>query len=137
MRPRAALAISFLALIAAGPIRCGDDPTPRLEAEKAAFLARTVPKAEFWSTVQRKGELVLQEKSTLEEGETTTAKAAVLAQEINAAEAELTTARDERRQAEAVLEQAHSQLAHANAERETRAARLRAFAERQAAGAGS
>jgi hypothetical protein len=136
MRLVALLALVFV-LAGAGPIRCGDDPTPALEAEKADFLARTVPKAEFWGTVERKGQLVKQEKEIAGAAEEIAAKAGALEQEIVAAEAELSTARGARERAEASLEQARSELAHAKSEQQTREERLRTFAQRQAAGDGS
>jgi chromosome segregation ATPase len=133
MRRAVALPLLCLGLLGAGPIRCGDDPMPRLEAEQAELLARTVPKAAFWTAVERKGQLVKQEKEVLAEVGPIEEKRATLGAEISSAQSDLEAARAARKQAEATLEQARSELARARAEQEAREARLRGFAERHAA----
>jgi len=122
-----------LVLLGAGPMRCGDDPMPRLEAERRELLANTVPKAEFWSAVEKKGELVRQQKELLAQGAPLDEKRTALEAEITTAQADLATVRTQREQAQKALDAARAELARAKAEQESREARLRTFAERHAA----
>ena len=133
MRRTATLVLVGLGLLGAGPIRCGDDPTPRLEAERRELLASTVPKAEFWSAVEKKGELVLQEKELLTQGAPLDEKRTALEAEITTAQADLAAVRTQREQAQKALDAARAELARAKGEQESREARLRTFAERHAA----
>jgi chromosome segregation ATPase len=135
MRRVATLPLLMLGLLgAAGPIRCGDDPTPRLEAEKRELLASTVPKAQFWDAVGKKGELLKQEKEVEAQGAPLDEKKAALEAEIAAAESEVASARSARASAQTALDEARAELARAKGEQETREARLRTFSERHAAG---
>ena len=133
----ATFALVGLGLLGAGPIRCGDDPTPRLEAERRELLASTVPKAEFWSAVERKGGLVLQEKELLAQGAPLDERRSALEAEITTAQADLAAVRTQRAQAQMALDAARAELARAKAEQGLREARLRTFAERHAAAGGS
>jgi hypothetical protein len=132
---RLALALLALGLLGVGPIRCGDDPMPRLEAEKRALLAATVPKAQFWDAVGKKGELLKQEKEVEAEAAPFDEKRAALEAEAAAAQADVVAARAERERAQAALDGARAALERARAEQAAREARLRSFAERHAAGA--
>ncbi len=133
MRHAGAFLLLGLGLLGAGPIRCGDDPTPRLEAERRELLANTVPKAEFWSAVEKKGELVRQEKELLAQGAPLDEKRTTVEAEITTAQEDLAAVRTQREQAQKALDAARAELARAKAEQELREARLRTFAERHAA----
>ena len=119
----AAVALLPLALLGAAPMRCGDDPTPRLEAQRRELLARTVPKAEFWDAVGRKGERVKQQKAIEARLGPIDEKRAAVEAEIAAAASELAAARAE--------------LARAHGEQEAREAKIRGIAERHAEGGSS
>ena len=131
---RAALVLLPLALLGAAPMRCGDDPTPRLEAERRDLLARTVPRAEFWDAVGKKGELVKQQKALEARLGPIDEKRAAVEAEIAAAASDLAAARVAREEAQSALAAARAELARARGEQDAREAKIRGFAERHAEG---
>ena len=60
---------------------CGEDPVPKLEAELAGLVARTRPKAEFWTEVERKGTLTKEQRELEKQLSATLAAIAALAPE--------------------------------------------------------
>lgn len=118
-------------------MRCGDDPTPALVAERDQLLAGTVPKREFWETVERKGTLLAEEKALAAERAKADVARDALAQQVTAAEGQLAAARDARARSAAALAEAQSGLERARAERAACEARLAEFARLQAAPEGS
>ena len=133
----AAVALLPLALLGAAPMRCGDDPTPRLEAQRRELLARTVPKAEFWDAVGRKGERVKQQKAIEARLGPIDEKRAAVEAEIAAAASDLAAARVAREEAQSALAAARAELARAHGEQEAREAKIRGIAERHAEGGSS
>jgi hypothetical protein len=130
---RARLPLLCFALLVTGAFGCGEDPLPRLEVERAELLARTLPKAEFWAAVQRKGELVKQELA-IEAEAPAAARRAELESGIAAAEAELAAARAQRARAEEALAAAREEETRARTLRAAREEQLRSFQARHAAG---
>jgi len=129
MFARVALALAAILLLGA---RCGgDDRVPALEAEKQALLASSVPKAEFWAEVERKGKAVKQEKAAAAELTTLAARELELDPRIAQTSAALADARRVNGDAEEVLRKARAESERLEGERAKREAKLRDFAERR------
>ncbi|MCX5738717.1 MAG: hypothetical protein NTZ61_09515, partial [Proteobacteria bacterium] len=47
--------LAIATALVAGLLACGEDPVPKLQAERQALLDASRPKAEFWVEVERKG----------------------------------------------------------------------------------
>ena len=126
---RAATALA--ALLALATLACGEDPVPRLEADRAALLERTRPKAEFWSEVERKGALA-KEKASVEKEITSlaTQHAAVQAEQDGLAAA-LAGARDANAQTAVAVAANRAELDRLEREVTKRAATLEQYAARR------
>jgi hypothetical protein len=134
MRARVAFALAAIGLLGA---RCGgDDPVPALEAEKQALLASSVPKAEFWAEVERKGKAVKQEKAAEAELTALAARELELDPRIAQTSAALADARRVNGEADEVLRKARAESERLTAECAKREAKLRDFAARRKSEAG-
>ena len=125
---RIALALA-LALLA--PLACSEDPVPKLEAEKQALLAGTRPKPEFWSEVERKGNLFKEKKAADAELAQLESKTAAAQPELQQLAASLASAREVNANAEQALANARAELARIDAEVGAREATLAGFERRR------
>lgn len=125
-----AAAFALACLTLAG---CGEDPVPKLEAELAALLERTAPKAEFWAEVERKGTLATEQRAVEKELAAERARADALDPEIAQIEASLAGARESVRGAENAVATARSEASRLASEVEKRERRLAIFAARRRA----
>jgi hypothetical protein len=125
-------AIALAVLLAVGTLACGEDPVPKLEAERTALLEKTRPKAEFWSEVERKGTLA-KEKAGVEK------EIAGIATQLTAVKAEqdglataLAGARDANAQTAAAVAANRAELERIEREVTKRSATLAQYAARRA-----
>lgn len=119
------------ALVAALLLACGEDPVPKLEAERQALLDGSQPKAEFWSQVERKGALAKEQRAAEEELAQIQARLAALEAERAQQDASLAAARDGNAQLTAALAGNRSELARIEAEVAKREATLAGFDQRR------
>jgi septal ring factor EnvC (AmiA/AmiB activator) len=126
-RDRHALVIALAFALAA----CSEDPVPKLEAEKKALLESTRPKAEFWSEVERKGELFKQKKAIDAELADVQQKTAAIQPELQQLGAALAGAGEANARAEQVLAESRAELARIEGEVAAREATLAAFDQRR------
>ena len=126
-RDRRALVITLALALAA----CSEDPVPKLEAEKKALLESTRPKAEFWSEVERKGELFKQKKVIDAELAQDQQKTAALQPELQQLGVALAGAGEANARAEQVLGEQRAELARIEGEVSKREATLAAFDQRR------
>lgn len=124
----AAFVLAFLAL--AG---CGEDPVPKLEAELAALVARTRPKAEFWAEVERKGSLMKEQRELENELSRTRTAIAALAPEREQLAAAIAQSRQTNALSEDALTRNRAEAGRLEAEVAIREARVGAFAARRSA----
>jgi len=130
-----ALACGFLLLLPAlgfGPCS-GEEEVRAAEAQRAALLARTRPKSEFWAQVERKGAAAKAEKAAAGEIAKEKAEGDALSAEVTAAEARLAEGKTQRAAAEGALMDATAKLEKARSERVRREETLAGFAARQRA----
>jgi chromosome segregation ATPase len=121
-----------LALFAAAALlACGEDPLPKLEAERQALLDGSRPKAEFWSEVERKGTFAKEMRVAGKELEEVQAKLAALGAERAQQDASLAAARDANAQTSAALAGNRSELARVEDEVAKREATLAGFERRR------
>jgi len=121
-----------LALLALAALACSEDPVPKLEAERQALVERTRPKAEFWSEVERKGELFKSKKAADAELAQLQAQAGALEPELQQLTAAVAQAHDANVQTEATLARDRAELARLDGEVAQREAELAGFAKRRA-----
>ena len=119
------------ALLLLVPLACSEDPVPKLEAEKKALLEGTRPKLEFWSEVERKGNLFKEKKAFDAESAQIQAKAAALEPELQQLAASLASAREVNANAEQALAQDRAELARIDGEVARRESGLASFAARR------
>jgi uncharacterized protein YlxW (UPF0749 family) len=121
-----------LALFAAGALlACGEDPLPKLQAERQALLDGSRPKAEFWSEVERKGALAKEKRAAEKELQEVQAKLTALDAERAQLDASLASARDGNSQTSAALAGNRSELARIEGEVGKREAALAGFERRR------
>jgi len=130
MRTRALLACALWCAATAAACR-GEDPVPALEARRAALLAATVPKKDFWDEVQRKGAALKARQDLEAEARKLASDRARGEAELAALEAQLARARDAALAAEADLARLIAAADAARAERRARAAVVRDFETRR------
>jgi septal ring factor EnvC (AmiA/AmiB activator) len=118
-------------LAAAALLACGEDPVPKLEAERQGLLDGWRPKAEFWSAVERKGTLLKEKRAAEKELEEIPAKLAALEAERAQQDASLASARDANVQTSAALAGNRSELARIEGEVAKREAALAGFERRR------
>lgn len=128
MRVRSVLA----GLAAAALLACGEDPIPKLEAERQALLDGSLPKAEFWSAVERKGTFTKEKRAADKEREAVQAKLVALDAERAQQDASLAAARDANAQTAAALAGNRAELARIDGEVAKREAELAGFERRRA-----
>jgi hypothetical protein len=132
---RGAIAFGFALLLPAvgfGP--CSDEKeVHEAEARRAALLADTRPKSEFWAQVERKGAAAKSEKATTLEIAKAKAQRDALTAEIAASGARLNDAKAQRAAAEAALADGTQKLEKARGERAQREEILSRFTARQRA----
>ena len=136
--PRSAAPLLALVVLAAAG-GCQDKAKlAGLERQREALESTTLPKAEFWAQVTRKGDaLEARKKSDAEAAALRQEIAALRSQREAAAAAELDQARATRAAAEAERRAAQAELARAEGERAQRQAALHGFDSRRREGAGS
>ena len=110
---RSVLAIGPLVLLLG--FRCHDEEIRALEAEKAALLESTQPKAAFWAAVERKGTALKKQKLLASERPAVLAKSDAAKAELAGLEANLA---DLRQRNAAELEEVHAAEAKATAAEE-------------------
>lgn len=120
------------AALAAGALACGEDPVPKLEAERAALLERTRPKAEFWSEVERKGTLAKEKLAIQKERDAIAQRAAATKTEQDQLDAALAQARGIDAQTAAALAHDREEVARLEREAVGRAATLEGLQARNA-----
>ena len=123
------LALALLLLLT--PLACSEDPVPKLEAERQALLAGTRPKAEFWSEVERKGNLFKEKKVLDAELSQLQSKTAATQPELQQLAVSLSGAREVNANAERALASARAELARLDAEVAAREATLAGFDRRR------
>ena len=132
MRRRSkAFALGAGMVLALAALACGEDPVPKLEAERDALVASTQPKAAFWSEVERKGGYAKERREIEKERADVTAQVAALAPEQEQLAAALAQAQAATAQAQAGLAQNRAELARVEGEvakREETLARFTALA---------
>ena len=126
---RARLAAALFA--AATLLACGEDPLPKLEAERQALLDGSRPKAEFWSEVERKGTLAKEKRAAEKELAEIQAKLVTLDAERAQLDAALAAARDTNVQTSAALAGNRGELARVEDEVAKREAALAGFERRR------
>ena len=119
------------ALVTAALLACGEDPVPKLEAERQTLLDESQPKAEFWSAVERKGALAKEQRVAEKELAEILAKLTALEAERAQLDASLAAARAETAQTAAALAGNRSELARIEGEVAKREAALAGFAQRR------
>ena len=133
---KGALVFGFLLLLPAlgfGPCN-NEKEVHEAEARRAALLASTRPKSEFWAQVERKGATAKEEKASTVEIAKEKAQRDALTTEIAAEEAHLADTKTRRAAAEATLAEGREKLEKARAERAQREGTLAGFTARQRAG---
>jgi peptidoglycan hydrolase CwlO-like protein len=124
---------AVLAVLAAvALLACGEDPVPKLQAERQALLDGSRPKAEFWSAVERKGTLAKEKRAAEKELEEIQAKLSALDAERAQLDASLASARDANAQTSAALAGNRNELARIDEEVAKREATLAGFEQRRA-----
>jgi hypothetical protein len=131
MRLRAYACIALAACAASVAIGCGEDPVPKLEAERAALLDKTRPKAEFWSEVERKGGFAKEKASVEKEITATEAQTTALKAEQDALAAALEQSRSVNAQAGSLLASRRAERDRLEREVNERAATLERYAARR------
>jgi len=131
-RARACWLLLVLPVLGFGPCS-GEEEVRAAEAQRAAVLARTRPKSEFWAQVERKGAAAKAEKAAAEEIAKEKAEREALTTEVTAAGARLADGKTQRAVAEAAQSDATERLEKARAERARREETLAGFAARQRA----
>ncbi len=126
-------AAAFAALLAIGALACGEDPVPKLEAERAALLERTRPKAEFWAEVERKGSLAKEKAGVEKEIAGVQAQVAAAKAEHDALATGLAGARDANAQTAAAVAANRAELERIEREVTKRAATLEHYEARREA----
>jgi chromosome segregation ATPase len=119
------------ALGAAALLACGEDPVPKLEAERQALLDDSEPKAEFWSQVERKGALAKEQRAAERDLAEIQAKLAALDAERAQQDASLEAARDGNAQITNALNGNRGELARIEGEVAKREAALAGFDQRR------
>lgn len=120
-----------VALVAATLLACGEDPLPKLEAERQTLLDESRPKAEFWSAVERKGTLAKEQRAAEKELVEIQAKLTALEAERAQLDASLAAARAGTAQTAAALAGNRSELARIEGEVAKREAALAGFDQRR------
>jgi len=128
MPPGRACLLTAVVLVLAA---CSEDPVPKLEADKKALLERTRPKAEFWTEVERKGDLFKQKKAVDAELAEVQQKTAATQPELQQLGAALAGAGEANARAEQVLAEQRAELARIEGEVAKREATLAGFDRRR------
>jgi len=124
-------ALAIASSLVASLIACGENPVPKLQAERQAVLDASRPKAEFWSEVEHKGTLAKEKRALDVEVAALQPKTLALQAETDLLVAALEQAREMNAQTEAALAGNRAELARLEAEVAKRSATLAGFDARR------
>jgi hypothetical protein len=123
--------LAIATALVAGLLACGENPVPKLQAERKALLDGSRPKVEFWAEVERKGTFAKEKRGLDAEVAALQPKTIALQADADQLTAALAQARGMNAQTAAALAGNRAELARLEAEVAKREATLAGFDARR------